>query len=115
MFAEIESQGSSSGAGTLPYVLREWIAPEALIPSLASGTGIETSVAEIKASLTAFLVKGGVAPAQADQAADALVHRIVDSLAHGGSPETAVATAKVDIDVIIDNLVEQARTGGAPR
>ena len=98
----------------MPYVLREWSAPETLIHSLADGTGIESSVAETKSSFADFLVKGGVAPAQAAQAADALVHRIIDALAHGGSPETAVATAKEDIGGVIAHLIEVAKAEGPP-
>ena len=67
----------------MPYVLREWSAPETLINSLADGTGIDASVAATKSSFADFLVKGGVAPAQAAEAADALVHRIIDNLAYG--------------------------------
>ena len=96
----------------MPYVLREWSAPETLINSLADGTGIDASVAATKSSFADFLVKGGVAPAQAAEAADALVHRIIDTLAHGGSPETAIATAKEDIGGVIDHLVRAAAEEG---
>ena len=98
----------------MPYVLSEWSAPEALVQSLADGAGIESSVAGTKASFTDFLVKGGVAPAQAAQAADALVHQIIDTLAHGGSPESAVASAKAGIGGVIEHLVQAAQNEGAP-
>ena len=98
----------------MPVVVSEWSVPDSLIPSLANGAGVSGSVAETKSSFTDFLVKSGVAPAEAGKAADALVHRIVDALAHGASPEAAIATARTDIGGVIDHLVEAAQNEGPP-
>ena len=89
----------------MPDMHLEWSPPPSLIEALSSGKEALAAIEETKSTYAHFLTQTGVAPAQANEAADALVTRIITALARGDSPESAVVWAKQGIGISVDPLV----------
>jgi VCBS repeat-containing protein len=74
-----------------------------LIESLASGASVGEAVAAVETSFATRLTQAGVSPEQAQGAAQAAVHHLVELLAHGDSPDTAFQAAQQDIDATLSH------------
>ncbi|MEI8395697.1 MAG: VCBS domain-containing protein [Rhodospirillaceae bacterium] len=92
----------------MPITLHEWVAPDILIQGLSNGTGADSAVAATKSSFESFLIQGGIQSSVASAASDALMLRIIDALAHGNAPETAVKAAGEEMAGVIDHLTKMA-------
>ena len=90
----------------MPYVLKEWSPPAALIDGLSAGHAVGDVVAETKASFAHFLTESGVPVAHADAAADALIGKIVSALARGEPPESAITGAIQDTGKALNQLTD---------